>query len=416
MTMDVSNRPRVAYMMSRFPKITETFILFEMAAVERLGVQVDLYPLLRERTDVMHPEARPWMERANFTPFISWPIIRANLRMLVRHPRRYLRAAWRLFKGTWGSMRFFMGALGIFPKSVYFAEKMAATGVTHIHAHFASHPAAAAYVIHLLTGIPYSFTAHGSDLHRDQTMLREKVEEAAFVVPISAYNAEIIRGVCRQQDADKLVLIHCGIDTQAFRPASSNGDDTTRRPLNIVNIGTIHEVKGQKYLIEACRLLHERGVDLMCHIIGDGPDREMLEAQAREAGLEDRVCFHGQRVRAEIIEMLQQADVFVAPSVPSSDGRREGIPVVLMEAMASGVPVVASRLSGIPELVHDGECGLLVPPGDSEAIADAIERLAADPALRRRLGEAGRARVLEDFDLMTNASRLVARFSTGVPA
>ena len=99
--MDVSNRPRVAYMMSRFPKITETFILFEMAAVDRLGVQVDLYPLLRERTDVMHPEAEPWMERANFTPFISWPIIRANLRMLVRRPRRYLRAAWRLFRGTW---------------------------------------------------------------------------------------------------------------------------------------------------------------------------------------------------------------------------------------------------------------------------------------------------------------------------
>lgn len=415
MTMDANNRPRVAYMMSRFPKITETFILFEMAAVDRLGVQVELYPLLRECTDVMHPEAEPWMERANFTPFISGPIILANLRTLVRKPRRYLRAVWRLMKGTWGSARFFVGALGIFPKSVYFAEKMARTGVTHIHAHFASHPAAAAYVIHLLTDIPYSFTAHGSDLHRDQTMLREKVEEAAFVVPISTYNAEIIREACSRQDADKLVLIHCGIDTQAFQPAGPNGGDPGRRPINIVNIGTIHEVKGQTHLIEACRLLRERGVDFMCHIIGDGPDREKLESQAQEAGLADRVCFHGQRLRGEIIEMLQQADVFVAPSVPSSDGRREGIPVVLMEAMASGAPVVASRLSGIPELVDDGESGLLVPPGDAEAIAAAIERLAADPDLRRRLGDAGRARVLEDFDLVTNATRLVERFHAEVP-
>src|SRR4051794_32216720 len=141
---------KVAYIMSRFPKLTETFVLYEMLALEQQGVRVELYPLLRERTTVMHPEAAAMVERAHFQPFLSWPILRAQMRFLRRKPRAYLGALWALVRGTWGSLNFLVGALGIFPKTVYFAGLMEADGVQHVHAHFASHPAAAGFIIYRL--------------------------------------------------------------------------------------------------------------------------------------------------------------------------------------------------------------------------------------------------------------------------
>jgi hypothetical protein len=180
-----------------FPKLTETFILYEMLAMQSEGVQVETYPLLREKTEVIHPEAKSFVEAAHFQPFLSLPILRANLHFLLRKPRKYLRTFWTLMRANWGSFRFLTGALGVFPKSAFFAYEMKAEGIDHVHAHFASHPAAAAFVIHRLTGIPYSFTAHGSDLHRDRHMLREKVAEAAFVVAISNYNKELIISECK---------------------------------------------------------------------------------------------------------------------------------------------------------------------------------------------------------------------------
>jgi glycosyltransferase involved in cell wall biosynthesis len=406
-----ATRPRVAYIMSRFPKLTETFILYEMLALEEQGIQVELYPLLREHTTVMHPEAVAMVERAHFQPFISWPIVRAQLRYLLLKPGAYLGTLWSLLRGTIGSLNFFVGALGIFPKTVYFAEVMEAEGVQHVHAHFANHPTAAAFIIHRLAGIPYSFTAHGSDLHVDRHMLREKVAEAAFVVPISSYNQQLIVEECGEQFRDKVVVIHCGVDTQVFQPVVR----ASAGPLTILCTGTLHEVKGQTYLIDACRLLNERGVAFTCNFVGDGPDREMLAEQIAKAGLDEHVHLLGRRTREEVAALLQAADVVVAPSVPTKEGKREGIPVVLMEAMGSGVPVVASGISGIPELVEHERSGLLTPPRDGQAIAEALQRLQREPALRQRLGQAGREKVLRDFDQATNAAVLAERFRQSLP-
>jgi len=284
---------------------------------------------------------------------------------------------------------------------------MEADGVQHVHAHFANHPAAAAFIIHRLTGIPYSFTAHGSDLHMDRHMLREKVAEAALVVPISNYNKEMILADAGEQYRDKVEVIHCGVDTRVFQPVTRPPHDG---PLSLLCIGTLHEVKGQTYLIEACRLLTERGIDVVCRFVGDGPDHQMLAEQIAKAGLSDRVELLGRRTREQIAELLRNTDVVVTPSVPTKSGKREGIPVVLMEAMASGVAVVASGISGIPELVDDQVSGLLTPPRDAAALADALEKLQRDPELRQRLGKAGREKVLREFDLTTNARLLIERF------
>ena len=405
------HQPKVAYVMSRFPKITETFILYEMLAVEQQGIQVEVYPLLRERTTIMHPEAKPFVERAHFQPFLSWSILRAQMHFLFRKPRRYLGTLCTLLRANWGSLRFFSGALVFFPKTVYFAHLMVHEGVAHVHAHFASHPAAAAFVIHRLVGIPYSFTAHGSDLHCDRHMLCEKVEEAAFIVPISDYNRRMILADCDGQFDDKIFVIHCGVDTQVFQPSPQRTPhERNSGPFTLLCVGTLHEVKGQTYLIEACHLLHERGVDFSCHFVGDGPDLANLTKQAVQADLADRVRFHGRLTREEIARLLHIADVVVTPSVPTSNGRREGIPVVLMEAMSSGIPVVASGISGIPELVEDGRNGLLVPPGDAPALATALERTYNDPDLRQRLGQSGRDKVVREFDLHNNAASLAQYF------
>jgi colanic acid/amylovoran biosynthesis glycosyltransferase len=403
-------KKKIAYVVSRFPKLTETFVLDEMIAIEQNGLSIELYPLIREHAKVVHPQAKPFMTRAHFQPFLSWPIIKANLYYIKRKPGVYFETLFAMLKSTWGSYRLFTGSIGIFPKSVFFAYQMAVQGITHVHAHFARHATTAGFVIQRIADIPYSFTAHGSDIHCDRHMLREKVAEADFVVPISDFNRNVILEECKGQFLDNLKVIHCGVDTQqTFKPRAWDGDLELANPVSIICIGTLHEVKGQTYLIESCRILKEAGYKFTCHFVGDGPDRHALVEQANQAGL-DCIIFHGVLTRPEIIQMLQEMDIAVTPSVPARDGRREGIPIVVVEAMASGLPVVASDLSGIPELVEDNRNGFLVPPRDVAALAAAIGRLIKEPALRRQFGMEGRKKVEREFDLHRNAARLAHFF------
>jgi glycosyltransferase involved in cell wall biosynthesis len=400
---------------SRFPKLSETFVLYEILAVEAQGIAVELFPLQRERARTLHAEAHRLVERARFAPLLSLAILRSQAHYLRRAPRAYFSALRDLVRCNLGSARYLAGALAFFPKAVHFARQMAASGVAHVHAHFASHPAAVAFVIHRLEGIPFSFTAHGSDLHRDRHMLREKVAEARFVVPISEFNRRVILDECGEEQAAKLEVIHCGIDPEVFRPAL---EPPAAAPgaIRLVCVGTLHAVKGQVFLLEACRRLFERGIAFRCDLVGDGPDRRRLARRARALGIAGSVRFLGAQTREEVAARLREADVAVVPSVPTRDGRREGIPVALLEAAASGRAVVASRLSGIPEAIEDGVDGILVPAGDAEALATALAELAGDPELRRRLGAAARARMLRDFDLARNARALAARFREGARA
>lgn len=400
---NIFNR-KIAYLMSRFPKISETFILFEILEMEKLGVPVEVYPLLRERQPVTHPEAAKITERAHFLPFISWPIVRANAMFLLRGPLRYLRTLCEVLWGTKAHRNFFIGALAYWPKAVAFAHDMRREQVAHIHAHFCNHPALVAFIIHRLTGIPYSFIAHGSDLHKNRTMLDRKIAASAFALTVSRFNLEVMHTACDEHTRRKTRILRCGIDPSVFTPAQKNG---TLGPLRIICVASLEEVKGHKHLIEACRILRERGVDFICDLIGEGPRRAELAAQITAANLERHVIMHGSMKRDDVVRMLKAADVKVLASVPTAEGKREGVPVVLMEAMACGLPVISSRLSGIPELVEHERTGVLLPPGEAEGLAGAIERLQNDPALRRRLGEAGREKVLREYDLKANVQELL---------
>lgn len=406
-----SSPVRVAYVVSWFPKITETFVLNEMRAAAKLGVELEIFPLRRSPQGIQHDEAQAFVRRAYFTPFLSWAILAAHVHYLVLRPGLYATTLAKLLWANWGSLRYLLGAIAFFPKAVWFARQMTDLGVEHIHAHFASHPAAVAFVIHRLTGIPYSFTAHGSDLHRDRHMLREKVQAAAFVVTVSHYNREMIIQECGPEARAKVAVIRCGIEPDYFRARQVRGElRPPNDPFCIVCIGMLHEVKGQKYLIDACRRLRDAGYSFVLHLVGDGPDRLALADQARQLGLIDVVTFHGWLLRHQVAELLGQADLAVAPSVPTRDGRREGIPVALMEAMASGVTVVASNLSGIPELVEDDRTGLLVQPRDVQGLCEAFAKLLDDIPLRCRLSAAAREKVVSEFNLERNVEALVGQF------
>jgi colanic acid/amylovoran biosynthesis glycosyltransferase len=402
--------------MTRFPKLTETFVLNEILAVEALGVEATLYPLLRGRDPVIQPGAADLVETANYLPLFSWSILGSQIHFLRRRPRAYLRSLADLVRDTVGGRpKILVAGLLLFPKIVHIAWLMAHAGIDHVHCHFARHPALAGLIIGRLTDIPYSFTAHGSDVHVDRHMLCRKLTEASFAVTIAEFNRQVIEDECGTPPEGKLRVLYCGVDTQVFSPRPNVPAESSAR-LRIVCVGTLHEVKGQPHLIEACALLRDLGIDFSCRFIGRGPGEGALRRMISRQGLEDRVTLVGPLARDAVIQELRGADVLVAPSVISARGQREGIPVVLMEAMSCGLPVVSSRLSGIPELVGNERNGLLVTPGSASELAEALRRLASDPALRERLGREGRATVERDFDLRTNAARLVAMFEQALAA
>ncbi len=403
---------KVAYIMSRFPKLTETFILYEMIALENGGVSVELFPLLKENQEVHHKEVARLMKKAHFHRFFSLPIFMANVHFLLHKPLVYLRTIFEVLSGTFGSKNFFFGAIGIIPKSVRFAYEMQNLGVEHVHAHFCNHPAVAAFIISKLTGIPFTFTAHGSDLHKDQRMLDKKVAAAATAVTISDYNKEVMVKKCGEAMRNKIKVIHCGIDPALFECHDRSGRTGA---FQILCVASYEAVKGHKFLVEACGILAKRGVDFTCHLVGYGPLRAQVEAQIAALGLTKQFVIHGGLPRSEVIKLLEKADVFVLPSVPTPDGKREGIPVVLMEAMSSCLPVISSRLSGIPELVKDGENGFLTEPGDVTAIANALLRFAGNASLRGELGRRGREFIIKEFNLQKNSRQLFHLFNKKRP-
>ena len=338
---------KIAYVVSRYPKLTETFVLQEIQAVSRLGVEIELYPLLYQSTTIEQREVAQLRSQVRILPFLSLAILRSNLGFLTGAPGRYLSTLASVIRETAGSANYLFGALAYFPKAVHAAAVMKESAVDHIHCHFASHPALVGHIINRLTDIPYSFTAHGSDLHRDRHMLCSKVARASFVVAISRYNQRVIVATCGSEAGEgprrPLRSRHLGLCPR--RTA------TDRWASRIVCVGALHAVKGQRHLLEACRHLASRKVPFTCYFVGDGPDRRTLERQAERAKISDSVVFLGAQTNDRVADLLGRCDAHGRSERAQRQGRREGIPVVLMEAMASGLPVVASRFARIPELV-----------------------------------------------------------------
>lgn len=420
--MTTVRRP-VAVMLSRFPTVSETFVLREIDELERQGQPLRLVPLLRDDPPTVHEEAEPWIRRALFTPFLSPAILTANLRMFGRGPARYLWLIGRLAAGTATSPDFLVRTLAFFPKSVYLAERLEREGIRHVHAHFATHPATAALVASVLTDLTFSITAHAHDIQVNQELLEEKLHRARFVRTISEFNRRFLRERYPDVDPEKLRVIHVGIEPERYgaggrREPGAGGEPggADPEPPLLLAVGSLKPYKGFPVLLDACARLRSAGISFRCVIAGGGPLREALEERIARHGLEEHVSLLGPVPQRRVPRLLSRASAFVLPSVVQPDGQTEGIPVALMEAMAAGLPVVTSRLSGIPELVEDGVHGRLTEPGDPDALARAVADLLEGPDRAEEMGRAGRERVRREFALEPCTAALLEALDAENPA
>ena len=399
---------KLGYIVSRFPHLSETFILREMVALEDRGWSIALYPLIVQSQPVVHPEAQAWLGRVKEISFLAAEVWRANLSVFLRQPGRYIRTWARMLWYNRSSPAFLARACILFPKAVWMSVQMKAEGVQHVHAHYATHPSLAAWIIHQLSGLPYSLTIHAHDIFVQRAMLAPKLSDAAFIVSISAYNREFIARKVGEWVRAKTHLVHCGVPVEryALKTTAWSGQEVFK----LINIGSLQPYKGQEFLLLACKNLVDRGIPLQCDLIGAGELRPRLEQIIRQAGLEAVVHLRGALTQAEVALCLAEADCYVQPSVVTPSGKMEGIPLALMEAMACGLPVVASDLSGIPELVVPGVSGYLVPPGDASALADTLASIYANPGPAGQIACSGRELVRREFNLATQVDRLIALF------
>jgi glycosyltransferase involved in cell wall biosynthesis len=290
--------------------------------------------------------------------------------------------------------------------ALYFAEFFTVSGVDHVHVHFANRAAHTALFLTEISGIPFSVTAHGQDFMKDlgsAELLREICDAAEFVAAETDYSRDLLRRRCADSAA-KIHRVYNGMDLGRFpAPVLANRNPIPR----ILSIGRLVTFKGFENLIDACAKLASRGLDFLCDIIGDGPLRDTLQQKIEKLDLSSRVTLLGSLSQQAVLEKLQATDIFVLASTTDAEGATDVFPTVILEAMASARPVVSTRLAGIPESVLDGETGILVSPGDSFAVADALEQLLRDPELRLRHGRDGRARIEQHFRIENTVAPLI---------
>jgi colanic acid/amylovoran biosynthesis glycosyltransferase len=397
--------------MTRFPQIAETFILREIDELERHGQPVLVVPLLRGSSRVIHDEAKPWIKRALYTPLLSLGILRSNLTAFLRAPKRYLRLLGALIAGTFFRPSTLLRTLALFPKSVHLSLVLPTLGIRHVHSHFATHATTMAYIISSLSDITYSFTVHGPDVFVHRLLLSEKIAGAKFIRAISTFNKAFLCGLYPVLTAGKVEVVRTGVNPEVYEQAalrSKPRHDGRHDKLHLLSVAALTPSRGFPFLVDACARLVRSGANIECSIVGDGPLRASTEQWIAQHGLAHAVRLLGNLPQHEVARLMGEADVFVLPSVIAVDGQMDGIPVSLMEAMAAGKPVIASTISGIPELVKNNVNGILVDAAYAGRLADAVQRLYADPRLRERLGRAGQIKVRQEFDVRRNAAALIA--------
>lgn len=382
----------IAYILKRFPRFSETFILNELLAHEAAGALSHVYSLLSPPDEPRH--ARLSQLNARVT------ILKAH----ERGPDGVIAPGEAsLFSGKSPQE---VGALQRKAEAV--AKDARVRGITHFHAHFGSDTTTVACLAARAVGGTYSFTAHAKDIFHtyvtpeaDAEMRRAKLRQAAFVATVSDYNARYLSGLCPEA---RIIRLYNGIDLAAFAAV----DPRHQVPGHLIAVGRMVEKKGFDVLLDACALLKARQVPFSLSLVGSGPLEDALRAQRTALGLEDVVSMDGPLPQEALIEKMGTAQAAVLPCVVTESGDRDGLPTVLLEAMARGLPVITTTTSGGPEIVEDGITGRLCAPGDAVSLADALEDVLSAQGRAMRMGQAGRRRAERLFDLATNAGQLRA--------
>jgi colanic acid/amylovoran biosynthesis glycosyltransferase len=398
----VTDRHRIGYLVSQYPGLSHTFVMREIRGLRQLGWDVRVVSV--HKTDrpvdaLSADEAEELRTTYSVMGLGLAGMMRAALRECLRHPLRFV-------AGLIGACRLAGFQPALWPgHAFYFIEAVIAgawfrtQGITHIHTHFSSH---VALPLSRYFDIDYSATIHGSGEFNDVIgfHMREKLARAVMAVAISKYGSSQIQRACAPEDWKKIAIVPLGVDLDHFAARPSPAGET----FEIVLVGRIESQKAQHILIRAIRLLRDRGRKVHLTLVGDGPTRPLIEQLIRELDVVKDVELTGAQNHDKVLDYYRRANAFVCSSYA------EGLPVVLMEAMAMEIPCVSTWITGIPELIRDGVDGLLVPPASPEHIADAVERLITEPGLAERIGKAGRERIEDRYNLRKNIPALAQAF------
>jgi colanic acid/amylovoran biosynthesis glycosyltransferase len=396
---------RLAYIIGTFPLLTTTFIDRELEFLRRWDVPVHVISIRRPDRPLSPAQRRQQQDVQYVLPVGVGALLASHVRFVRSRPRVYLGTLLHLLGRPHPSLRHRARSLLHFGTAVHVARLVErGPEVDHLHAHFVDRAATVTLVVGRLLGLPYSATAHANDIYVDPVLLPEKLDEARFVATCTRHNAEHLAAI--PEAAAKVVCVHHGLDVETYEPRR---DERAEMP-TVLAVAQLRAKKGLADLIDACAELRDRGYRFRCVIVGDGPLRDGLEARVRRSRLAGVVHLVGALEHPSVIEQYRSAEVFALPCVTAPDGDRDGIPNVILEAMAMELPVVSTRHSGIPEAVEDEESGILVDPHDVLGLADALARLLDDPETARRFGRRGREIVLESFDIRANVLELLRRF------
>jgi len=400
----------IAYLAPEIPALSATFVYNEILALEKRGFEVVPISVHVPKTRAQEDDVALLAKKTRYLyrePGLTF--LSANLKTFFTRPVRYLRTLLTVVSdalkmGVTGHIG--RGLLYRFFVASRVADILKKNGCRHLHTHFAHVSTDIAMYASMLSGVPFSFTSHANDLFERGWLLREKVARAGAAITISEYNRRFF--VRQGVDVSKIGIVRCGVESGEYQTAdrkrSSNGVPV------IGTLGRLVEKKGVDTLILALSRVSKQGFDFKLEIAGDGPLMDELRNLASEHDLNPKITFRGAMPHDEVFHWLKTLDIFVLACKKDKNGDQDGIPVVLMEAMATGIPVISTYISGIPELIEDGVSGMLARPGDPTSLSEKIESLLKDPSLPSSMAQSAIRRIREEFDTDVNIERLVRLF------
>lgn len=406
-------KKNIAYLLLHFPYLTETFVAEEIRVIRELGFNVHIISLLEAGDGPIQPASEELLRFTWYSPgIISLYSLRSVLYYLLKSPRKFLKLVIDILSQPYNmdiSLFFKRGV--IFIKAANAAFYLKDKNVTGIHSHFAWLSGAATYICSALLKIPFTVTTHAYDIFASNDLLPLVCKKAIHVVTISEYNKRYLMDQV-EIPSSKISVIHCGVKSSNLDNPFIKKGTTSEKAIKYLSVGSLITKKGHNYLIDACDHLKQRGIDFVCNIVGTGPDHNDLQNQINEHGLQNQVNLLGAMLSGDLKFEFNNHDVFVLASVRSNLGDQDGIPVVLMEAGAAGLPLISTNISGIPEIVVDGKTGIMVEPEDSLALADAMQKLANNPDLRDFYGQNALELVRAEYLSVNNAIVLAKMFDS----
>jgi glycosyltransferase involved in cell wall biosynthesis len=406
--------PSLGYILKGYPRISETFISNEILQLERQGFQITLFPMRHPRENFTHESVKQIRARVCYLPTdLGKDFIRLflpNLRLALTIPLRYghaFKLAWKRYSRNRKAATFkHLFQAGYLVERYLIGKNR--LHIDHLHGHFAHSPTSVTMFASLLSGIPYSFTAHAKDIYTsNKEQLQEKIDKARFVVTCTRYNAKYLETI-RKNGQTPIHCIYHGIDTSLFRSSGSRLECVP--PYKLLTVARLTEKKGLPILYQALQRLKSQGMRFQHILIGDGDDREKIVQLIEDLSLTDNCRWLGTQTHDEVLGHFRESDLFLLSCKIADNGDRDGIPNVLVESLAMGVPAVSTEVSAIPEIIEHRVTGLIVPPDDSEKLAEAARQLLTDSELRRTVIQEGRSRVEKDFDNRASTTELAQIF------